>query len=356
MNESKLKVIILYNRLFHYRIPVWNILAEKCDLTVAYTEGDGFIPEGLECHFKVLHLPAYILFKRIVLQKCNIIRLANDYDVALTYGGVTWLKYSLLPFFHKHVAFHTLGVSASYETKYDSSKKWDFVQKVMFSKAKAVAFYTQYPIEKYAKMGVQREKMFEAPNTVAVKPINCEIEKDSILFIGTLYKQKGIQSLLEVYKDLDGKCNLPILNIIGKGPEFAEIETWINNNSLSDKIKLRGAVYNIEEKAKYFARALACISPQQAGLSVLESMGYGVPYVTTKDAFTGGEIFNIHDGIDGVLMSDISELLSIIRDISTNKSKYLHMGAKAMEFYNNDRKPSDMADGLWKAICYAYNN
>ena len=28
------KVIIVYNRLFHYRIPIWNILSNYCDLTV----------------------------------------------------------------------------------------------------------------------------------------------------------------------------------------------------------------------------------------------------------------------------------------------------------------------------------
>ena len=40
-----MRVIILYNKLFHYRIPIWNELADKCNLTVAYSEGDGKIPE-----------------------------------------------------------------------------------------------------------------------------------------------------------------------------------------------------------------------------------------------------------------------------------------------------------------------
>jgi hypothetical protein len=32
-------VLFLYNFLFHYRIPIWNILAEKYDLKAFYSRG-----------------------------------------------------------------------------------------------------------------------------------------------------------------------------------------------------------------------------------------------------------------------------------------------------------------------------
>lgn len=353
---KKLKVIILYNRLWHYRIPIWNILADKCDLTVAYSEGNGSIPKGVNCKFQILYIPSKSYLKYIVLQQQNIKKLVSKYDVVVAYGGVLWLKNTLLPLYHKHVVFHTLGVSASYRTKYDSSQKWNLLHKWMFKNAAAVAFYTSYPINKYTKMGIEREKLFEAPNTVEVKPLCNQVEKKSILFIGSLYKAKGIQHLLNSYAYLKDKCELPILNIIGTGPEYEEIKIWINNNSLSDKIKLIGPVFSIDEKSKYFAEALACVSPCQAGLSVLESMGYGVPFITTRDAYTGGEIFNIHHMEDGIIMNNVSELTGVIKDISVSKEKYIDMGKQAKLFYDKFRKPSDMAEGLWLAIKYAYKH
>lgn len=45
-----------------------------------------------------------------------------------------------------------------------------------------------------------------------------------------------------------------------------------------------GGVYNDEELVSYFEKAIICIFPDQAGLSVLKSIGYGVPYVMHKDA------------------------------------------------------------------------
>lgn len=345
-----MKVLILYNKIFHYRIPVWNILSERCDLTVTYSLGD--IPKDLEIKFKIKYLP----IKKVgpfVWHKDNIRSLSKQYDVVIAYGNIAWLKFSILPWFNKtKVIYHTIGVSASYGKGFDEHHEWDKIRAFFYKKADALAFYTQYPFAKYEKMGVKREKMFEAPNTVAVSPISNKEEKNTILVIGTLYRAKGLQLLLDAYEELKDKCNLPVLNIIGKGPDYDSIKDWIEGHGMKDKIILRGAIYNIKEKALYFAKALACISPKQAGLTVLESMGYGVPFVTIKDAITGGELLNVHNGIDGVILDDASLLTPIIKDISENPQKYIEMGKAAQIFYNENRTPRHMADGLWNAIEY----
>lgn len=347
---KRLKVLILYNKIFHYRIPVWNILADKCDLTVSYSEGD--IPKGMDLKFKTMYLP-YRTFGPFLIHKDNIRKIASQYDVVIAYGNIAWLKFTFLPWFNKtKVIYHTIGVSASYSKGFDEHKEWDRIRTFFYNKADAIAFYTQYPFDKYQKLGIKREKMFEAPNTVAVSPIRNQVKKDSLLVIGTLYREKGIQSLLDVYKELYPTCNLPLLNIIGKGPDYEIINQWIQDNNMQELIVLRGAIYNINEKAKYFAQALACISPKQAGLTVLESMGYGVPFVSSKNAITGGELLNVHNGIDGVVMNSETELTEVVRDIATNPQKYIDMGMKAKEFYDKNRTPKLMADGFWDAIQY----
>lgn len=345
-----MRILILYNKLFHYRIPVWNELAKMCDLTVTYSEGDGKVPENMVLNFRTIYLPI-IKIKGFVLQKTNIRKLCRNYDAVIAYGNIAWLKYSTLPWFNKTpVIYHTIGVSASYGKGFDEHKEWDKIRKFFYSKADALAFYTDYPIAKYEAMGIPKEKMFVAPNTVAVSPLKEKTNKNTLLVIGTLYRKKGIQTLLDVYKELRPTCNLPLLNIIGKGPDYNAIEQWIQNNDMQDLIVLRGAIYDIDEKAKYFAHALACISPKQAGLSVLESMGYGVPFVSSKNAITGGELFNVHNGIDGVVMESETELKEVIKDIATNPGKYIAMGEKAKAFYDNNRTPRHMAKGFWKAI------
>lgn len=351
---NKPKVIILYNKLFHYRIPVWNCLADKCDLTVAYSEGGCEVPDGVEMLFTPLYIPAIEIGHRFVFQKANIRKLVKGYDAIIAYGNITWLKYSTLPWFGRNkVIFHTIGVSASYDKGYDVVSKWDGVRNFFYRRASALVFYTDYPVSKYVSNGYPEEMLFVAHNTVAVHPSSQIVEKDSILFIGSLYRQKGIMYLLDSYKQLRNFCALPVLNIVGKGPDFDNIRQWIMDNDMSDIVNLAGPIYDIDAKAEYFARAIACISPSQAGLTVQESMGYGVPFVTVKNAISGGEIFDIVNGETGVLMNDLSELKSVILDISANKKKYELMGENAKIFYDKYRKPSDMADGLWHAVLYA---
>lgn len=349
---DKPKVLILYNQLFHYRIPVWNILAEKCDLTVTYSikKNNEVIPK---CNFKHIYLPAKVIAKRFYIQKENIRKLARKYDVIIAYGDIAWLKFSTLPWFNRQkVIFWSLGVSASYDKGFDQNKGWDKIRKFFYNKADALVFYTQYPIDKYKLMGIEEGKMFVAHNTVKVLPITDAVQKDSILFIGTLYRQKGIQVLLDAYLKLSKDLDLPILRVVGNGPDFKEIQQWIVDNKMTHKICLCGAIYDIQEKAKYFAKALACISPNQAGLSVLESMGYGVPFITSENAITGGEIFNIHNQEDGIIMNNQNELVSIIKDITLNSNKYIEMGKKAKMFYDENRTPQIMSNGLWEAIQY----
>jgi glycosyltransferase involved in cell wall biosynthesis len=348
------KVLILYNNMFHYRVAIFKLLAEQCDLTVCYSIG----PATTEpVNFRILKLPIF-KYNRLVIHKDNILEMCQQYDVVIAYGDIAWIKLSTLPFRKNRrfkVIFWSIGVSASYEKKYDAVSYWNSARDFFYRRADALLFYSDYPISNYVKRGFNPEKIFVAPNTVAVYNGSGDagISKDSLLFIGTLYMQKGILSLLENYKlALESNSNILPLNIIGGGEEFEKVNSWIVENRLSSRIFLRGPIFDPAIKAGYFKKALACISPVQAGLSVLESMGYGVPFITMHDALTGGERFNITDHENGRLMRQLSDLQEIIVDISENRQKYVEMGKNAFNYYQQKRKPSDMANGILKAIAY----
>lgn len=345
-----MKVLILYNRIFPYRIPIWNLLSLKCDLTVTYSEGN--ISQETECRFNTKFLP-YINIGPFVWHTDNIFKLAKNFDVVIVYGDIKWLKFVMLPFFCKKVIFWTIGVSTKKGYNIDKRKNRFF--HFFYKRAKALVFYSNDPIEEYVKNGFRRECLFVANNTVEVVPLVNNVAKDNIVFIGTLHKRKGLNLLLEAYFSLIKDYNLPKLIIVGDGPEYEAINKWIVQNSMTDNIITYGRVTKIEEKAQILSRAIACISPKQAGLSVLECMGYGVPFVTTKDAITGGERFNIHNNIDGIVMDDESQIADVLIDISENPVRFIEMGKKAYQFYIENRTPQQMVEGLWRAISYTNN-
>lgn len=352
------KILILYNKLFHYRIPIFNILAQKYDLTVSYSYKPNV--EDLKlCNFKTNYLPVRQK-GRFTFHEDNLLSYCNNFDVVIAYGQITWLDVAKLARNKKRnfkIAFWGIGVSASYNRKYDDGNFFvEWIYDLFRKKADSNIFYTDYPIEKYKKRGFSQDSLFVANNTVEIEKINLVDNKSSILFIGTLYMEKGLKILLESYQEAFLKNNyLPTLKIIGGGNEFDKINQWIVDNKMEQNIILLGPIFESKKKATFFKNALACISPNQAGLSVLESMGYGVPFITYNDAITGGESFNIIDNVNGRRLGREEQLKNVILDIASNKSKYIEMGKLAYDHYWACRKPNDMARGLSDAIKYMLN-
>ena len=346
----KPKVVIFNEKLMDYRMPIYNLLAERYDLTFVHSYP---YKVSEEPKFKIVKINQPWKLGPVYLHSNNILKLCNESDVAIVLGEIRRVMFACLPFLHRKfkMAYWTIGVSTSHGL--NASKRMDWLRDLIYKQAEACIFYTEYARQRAINKGYNPESLFVANNTVEVLPIERTVPKDSYLFIGTLYKKKGLNILLEAYKKAFSRnADLPVLNILGGGGEYNEIQSWIKNEGLDNRIFLKGPVYDKSAKREYFQKAYACISPTQAGLSVLESMGYGVPFVTMSNSITGGERLNIHNNIDGILMDDPEELAGILLDIAENPSKYARLGANAYEYYWRERTPCQMADGLSNAIEY----
>jgi glycosyltransferase involved in cell wall biosynthesis len=268
---------------------------------------------------------------------------------------LSYLYFWLLPLLPRKfkVIYWGIGVSASYNNRYDEDKSMDNALLRYIKYSDACVFYSSYPVKKYTELGVSNGKLFVANNTVQVLTDIESNDKTNIIFVGSLYKQKKIHELLVNYlAAYNERHDIPNLIIIGEGDEYETIKKWILDKELDEKIELKSAVYNEKELSSYFASAIVCISPDQAGLTVLKSMGYGVPFVTMHNSITGGEIFNIEDGVNGLLIKSFSEIKSVILDTCTDKEKFIRLGLNAKDFYNSDRTVEKMVDGFEQSINY----
>lgn len=352
-NKRK-KVLIIQSVIPHYRVPVFNELAKKVDLTVLYDKGSISTDAQFETIkvdlVQIKHLPS--------IHKTNILRLANEYDVVISMLSGDFLTTYILCNSKRmsKLILWGIGVSAGYSVRYDSIPKMADKYSKFIRKADAALFYSSYPVEKYKELGINPEKLFVANNTVKVLP--CEEEnRDSVLFVGSLYKGKKIFELLDNYKKAFERCsNVPRLIVVGDGEDSEEVALWVSRNNLQKEVILAGAIYDEKELSKYFSKAILCVSPDQAGLSVLKSFGYGVPFVTHKNAITGGERFNINHGENGLLIDSFDEIADIICDCTNNKTRYLEMGRNAKDFYDNNRTVDNMVNGFVEAIDFVLKN
>lgn len=351
----KTKVLLLQGTIVSYRIPIYNIIAQNVDLTIAYTIKN-------ECTEEVLFNIVKLNFNKIgglYFIKDGFWKMCSNYDVVIFLADLHYFSYCVLPFIRRKfkVISWSIGIRASYTRRYDVTRKKDFVDKLygkILNKADAIIFYMKAPIEFWGNQ-IDKDKVFIAPNTVEVleNKFDKTLKKNRILFIGTLYKEKKIYELIDAYIEAKAKCNSDkflYLDIIGKGEEYENIEAIIKERKLSDSIVLHGPIYNEKELAKHFSNSLLCVSPDQAGLSVLMSMGYGVPYITRKHAITGGERLNIIDKENGLLYKTQEELVSIIENANKNPENYITMGINAQKYYQSKTTPTHMAQGVIDAI------
>lgn len=342
------KVLIVQEEIPHYNKPVFELLSRHCDLTVLYSKDN-----GLKYEFNTVFMR-----KDKKSSELKIMKLARNYDVVIRTLQLSDIStYLMLLSARKYkMILWGIGVAAAYNQRFDSSDKRVNIYRHMINRADAAIFYSDYPVKRYTSLGIPEDKLFVAHNTVEIKKIELNKNRNKLLFIGTLYKEKRVDLLIEEYrKAYEINKEISELLIIGDGPEKNDIESLIDRYHLNRKIEMLGKITDEERLSEIFKDVLLCISPDQAGLSVQKAMGYGTVFITKKDAITGGEIFDINSGINGILIDDFNEISKIITDCVENREKYLEMGNNAYDFYWNNRTVDKKVNGFIHAIDYVCN-
>lgn len=353
---NKPRVLLIQDILYPYRVPILDLVAREVDLEVACVQKG----KGLE----ETAFPVTVLDTKSiggVKLMPGLLDYCNRFDVVILQPHLSRLSVCALPF-RKGRKFipvsWDIGVRVSYQRHYTLEKpmRWDDrIYRRILRRCAANIFYMPEPVPVWIGRGVPAETLFVAHNTVAVEqtPYSPDGRKD-FLFVGSLYAQKRVDLLIDAYRDARaGKEAFPKLHIVGGGSEESVLQEKVRREGLEDSVVFHHAVFDEAVLSKLFQQSLLCISPHQAGLSVLKSFAYGTPFVTRRDAITGGEIYNIKDGENGILYDRDTDLAPILSDAAAHPETYLEMGRKAHRFYAEEASPARMAQGVLDAVRYA---
>jgi glycosyltransferase involved in cell wall biosynthesis len=355
---DKINLLLITQHIPHYRIPIYNMLNERVRLTILHSQIE---LNHNTCKFNKVYaslgsIGPFLYFK------INLNRFCQGFDVVIYESNIRFIDRNIITISpwrgYKWVSWG-IGQAASYDKRLGDFDIFKNIRMFLQKKSDASILYSSFPLSSYIETDIDSNAIFIANNTVAldyvVKP---NLDKNIILFIGTLYKQKKLMELIEAYRAASERCNLSIpLVIIGEGSERNKLESYVRKFKLQNLITFLGHIEDAHILSKNFSSALACISPGQAGLSVLTSMANSVPFITREDAITGGEIFNINSDNKktGVIYKTKDELVDLLCDINTNKSKYIEMGDRARNYYVNFRLPEYMINSIIDAIRFVMN-
>lgn len=358
MNNGILKkkkvAFILDHDLKAYRLPLFLKLQDSgVDVTVFHSGDEVDVSKGFKQK----------LIKRVLLGPFEYRSLPplSGFDIVVHMQNIRMLNLWFMTFnpFRRFKLIHWgIGMS-SRKGVYEQSKFIIKLRNLLAFFSSSQVLYSEYPLRYFSKIVLS--KTFVAHNTV-YSPFSVDLSnraKKHFLFIGALNKRKGLVDLIdafEVYLSFAVKSEVRKLVIIGDGEERSNLNKMIVERNLQDYVELVGQVQDEKLKASYFEGALACISPKQAGLSVLESFSYGVPFLAYHNAISGGEHLNIISGSNGFLAKDKPDLTKLMIKLSSDLEEASEMGARAFAYYHEFRSLNNMVDSFRESFNYVSSN
>lgn len=352
VNRS-IKILILQNKILHYRKALFNHLSKIYNVTVLHS-GNSVI-NSLDDKFNEIIVPNYhflsLNFQKGIFSKIK----SNNYDIIITMCDLHWINNIIALFILKRkVKFILWG------SWFTGTFIVDKFKIAIANYADANIFYSEKAKLQFIERGLNPKKSFTANNTfdvgLRIKSFQNPI-KNKLLFVGSLDRRKQLDKLIYAYSRIINRIDNDIkLIIIGDGKEKEYLEEIIIELNLTDKIILPGIINEPSILKDFYKEAIASISYGQAGLSILQSLGFGVPFITHNEAISGGEIFNIIHEYNGFLCKSEYDLEKYIVQLCNNIAEARLMGENSYNYYSNNCTIKIMAQGFIDSINYCLIN
>ncbi|MEZ8593277.1 glycosyltransferase family 4 protein [Vibrio splendidus] len=335
----KKKLVIIQEKLMHYRVGLFNILSEKYDLTVLTSKLEESIKKD-EIFFELKYLESsslnrFVIFKNLrdELDEVNPDVIISTFDLRL----ISVVKYFFVNK-NKKLIWWGLDKGASDIALKIKLKIANFI-------SKPILFYSKHNMNEFRKLGLKSNILFFANNTFPVGNTynTSRMEKKSILFVGSFDERKDLPTLIVSFKELSTRYHDIHLTLIGDGECFEDIKLMISNLSLDTLVNVVGRINDSDQLARYYEESFVSVSYGQAGLSVLQSLAFGVPFITHKDSISGSEKHNIVDGHNGFFVNSASELESRMELLLNNESIRIKISDNAYDWYSRHCTVENMA-------------
>lgn len=201
-----------------------------------------------------------------------------------------------------------------------------------------------------SRMRIPRKNIKVIPHGVILDLPKNKLSKEkvrTVIFLGTLAKDKGIEDAIKAFGILNNKDNFRFW-IIGKGGEdyLEKLKKLCRNEGVDKKTKFWGFVSQ-KEKFSLLSRAHIMINPsllEGFGLVNIEANSCGIPVVAYNSP---GLTDSVKDGVSGIICKENTpeNLAKNVSFLMKDKKKYKNMQKSAVKWskkfdWNSSRKLS----------------
>lgn len=177
-------------------------------------------------------------------------------------------------------------------------------------------------------------------------------ERHAFIYVGRLDSAKKPGVLITAFEAVHRKYPWTKLIVIGDGKLRAEIANQVASSPVQRAIELRGQVEDYERLRTAYACAIASVSPGYVGLSVTQSLSFGVPMIVSRTEPHAPEIEAVDEGVNSAFFEtdDVDDLARCMSQMVEARSFWASRGPgiarSASEQYSTER----MSAGIIRAI------
>jgi glycosyltransferase involved in cell wall biosynthesis len=146
--------------------------------------------------------------------------------------------------------------------------------------------YTEDDAESLRRSGYQRP-IHVAPNSLysrdQMRPAVPSADAATFLYVGRLVPDKKPMLLIKAFARLHEQGSLAKLVIVGDGPLRNEAAKLLIGMGLDPEAALPGHIADYEQLRSLYKPVVCSVSPGYVGLSVTQSLGFGVPVIYPRD-------------------------------------------------------------------------
>ncbi len=375
------KILIQYFTLPHYRVPLFNLLAEKYDITVLYTpycvskvKFTG-IPVNPNEQFKFKTIKTkYIEFNifnlffqyqtkllreiyskkydLIIVQAnfqnfCTIIALilARILNIPIIWWNKGYAAYSKRNKIINNIIFRTIYKLPQIHIPYGDSTI-NYLKKLGVNNKKIVRCYNTIDVERIYK---NKKYLKEQGRDYLSSYFDSVNEEIIITTVGRLIPKKRVMDICQTVNLLLKDSYNIVLVIVGDGPEKNRIKKWIDENKLNKNIFLTGKVpVNLDNAIIAYSDIF--ISCGRLGLSINQAMALKkIVVVADEDGPDGELVIHNHTGFR-YKKGDICELYHLLKKLIDNNLDYDTIVRKAQEEVLINRNLKNYCLSFKKAI------
>ncbi|CAL4860781.1 glycosyltransferase [Microbacterium sp. MM2322] len=171
----------------------------------------------------------------------------------------------------------------------------------------------------------------------------------SVLYVGRLVASKKVELLIRALAVPAAVSAGVIVEVVGSGDEEERLKRLASELGVGERTRFHGEITSPVQLQSIYRNVVAAVSPGYAGLSVTQSLGFGVPVLVAKDephapeielARFGGIKFFESDCPDSLASAIVSELEALPEQDRPS------LAARVRRAYSAEQ----MAEGLASAL------